>query len=121
MATPNNLPTPANQDPSTSYFNNFFAPLFDVSQGVDDAIVSYFEKITASKDSARQLAGSLIYTAKAQNLDPMTVLQQFVTMPTEQLSAYLAMFLNLNRVGTSYLGISSKPVTNKYISRCILP
>jgi hypothetical protein len=38
-----------------------------------------------------------------------------------ELGAYLTMFLNLNRVGTSLLGISNSPQTNKYISRAILP
>lgn len=38
-----------------------------------------------------------------------------------ELDAYLTMFLNLNRVGTSLLGISNQPQTNKYIQRAILP
>jgi len=37
-----------------------------------------------------------------------------------ELDAYLTMFLNLNRVGTSLLGISNQPQTNKYIQRAIL-
>lgn len=120
MAQLNNLDK-ITQDATASYFNNFFKPLFDVSQGVDDTIVSYFEKITANKISARAMAGALIYTAKAQNLDPMVVLQQFSTMPAGQLNDYTTMFLNLNRIGTSLLGISNAPLTNKYVSRMILP
>jgi len=38
-----------------------------------------------------------------------------------ELDAYLTMFLNLNRSGTSLLGISNSPQTNKYIQRAILP
>lgn len=37
------------------------------------------------------------------------------------LNAYLTMFLNINRVGTSLLGISNVPPVSKYISRAILP
>ena len=38
-----------------------------------------------------------------------------------ELSAYLTMLLNFDRVNTSLLGISNQPQTNKYIKRAILP
>jgi hypothetical protein len=46
-----------------------------------------------------------------------------VTYVTEdnELNAYLTMFLNLNRINTSLLGIGNTPQTNKYIQRAILP
>jgi hypothetical protein len=109
------------RDTTTEFFNNFFAPQFLVSQDVDDSIVAYFEKIALTKEAARSLAGSVIYTAKAQNLDPMEILHKFSSLPNSQLNAYLTMFLNLNRVSTSMLGISNAPMTNKYVSRTILP
>lgn len=37
-----------------------------------------------------------------------------------ELDAYLTMFLNLNRVGTSLLGLSNSPQTSSYIQRAIL-
>lgn len=37
-----------------------------------------------------------------------------------ELDAYLTMLLNLNRAGTSLLGISNSPRTNKYVERTIL-
>ena len=37
-----------------------------------------------------------------------------------ELDAYLTMLLNLNRVGTSLLGLSNSPRTSKYIERTIL-
>lgn len=37
-----------------------------------------------------------------------------------ELNAYLTMFLNLNRSGTSLLGLSNSPQTSKYITRTIL-
>jgi hypothetical protein len=111
----------AAQDPTTSYFNNFYVSPFSVSQGVDDAFISFFEKITANKDTARALAGSVIYTAKAQGLDPMSVMQQFSSLPLGQLNAYLVLFLNTNRISTSFLGISNLPKINFYVKRTILP
>lgn len=37
-----------------------------------------------------------------------------------ELDAYLTVFLNLNRVSTSLLGLSNSPATNQYIKRTIL-
>jgi hypothetical protein len=37
-----------------------------------------------------------------------------------ELDAYLTMLLNLNRVGTSLLGLTNSPRTSKYIQRTIL-
>jgi hypothetical protein len=37
-----------------------------------------------------------------------------------EINAYLTMFLNLNRSGTSLLGLSNSPLTSKYILRTIL-
>jgi len=47
----------------------------------------------------------------------------YVTYTTEEneLNAYLTMFLNLNRINTSLLGIGNTPQTSKYITRAILP
>lgn len=109
------------KDTTTTYFNNFFGPTFNVSQGVDDAVTSYFEKISNNKETAKAMAGALIYTAKAQNLDPMAVLREFSALPKGQLNNYLTMFLNLNRVGTSFLALSNATTTNKYVERTIKP
>ena len=119
MAQINNLPD-IQRDITTAYFNNFFNPAYVISQDINDTILGYFEKVASSKASARALAGALIHTANAQNVDPMVILQKFMSLPNSQLSVYLAMFLNLNRVGTSMLGVSNLPITNKYVARTIL-
>jgi hypothetical protein len=119
MAFANNLDSTFQTD--SSYFNNFYGPQFDVPQGVNEAIVGFFEQVAANKDCATKLAGAVIYTAMVQKIDPMSILQQLSTLPSGQLNNYLTLFLNLNRVGTSYLGLSNAPITNQYISRSILP
>lgn len=111
----------AQQDLTTSWFNNFYISPFSISQGQDDAFVSFFEKITANKETARSLAGCVLYTAKAQGLDPMAVMQQFLSLPPGQLNAYLVLYLNTNRISTSFLGLSNATKINKYVQRCILP
>jgi hypothetical protein len=57
----------------------------------------------------------------AQRVSPMEILDRFKDMSQEEITGFAAMFLNLNRVGTSYLGISNRPKTNKYVQRSILP
>lgn len=115
----NNL-TSVNQDATASYFNNFYKPNFTVSQNVDEAIIGFFERVAANKTAAKAMAGSVIYTAMAQHLDPMDTMQQFAALPPLQLNNYLAMFLNLNRAGTSLLGISNAPKPSVYITRSII-
>lgn len=109
-----------NTDPR-KYFNNFYEQGRNISPNVDAAILSYFEEQTGNKLAAKALASAVIYTSKSQGLEPMETLREFTRMPQGELNSYLTMFLNLQRVGTSYLGISNQPVTNKYVNRAILP
>jgi hypothetical protein len=50
----------------------------------------------------------------------MSIVQQFQALPPGELNLYLAMFLNLNRVGTSLVGVNNQSKQNKYITRAIL-
>ena len=120
MKATNNLQS-IPQDKTQTYFNNYYDPKFDISTDVDNTVVSFFERQTNNKQSAKALAGALMLTAKAQNMDPMEVLQGFMKLDKGQLDAYLAMYLNLNRVGTSYLGVTNSPSTSSYVKRMILP
>jgi hypothetical protein len=120
---PTNL-TPVNLnalDPrdSSKYFNNFFEIPVEVSSNVDAAIIAYFEQISDNKESARALASAVIYTSVKQGLNPMETLKEFQQLPEGELDAYTAMFLNFERKGTSYLGISNQPEINKYVQRSI--
>lgn len=103
------------------YFNNFTQIPVQVSSNVDSAIVGFFETVTSDKQSARTLASAVIYTSVKQGLNPMETLQEFQKIPAGDLDAYTAMFLNFDRVGTSFLGIKNAPTINKYVERSILP
>jgi len=106
---------------ATQYFNNYFVTPTTVSSNQDAAVTAYFEQVTGgNKQSAAVLASTVIYTALAQGLDPISILQQFQALKPGELNLYLAMFLNLNRIGTSLVGVNNNPVQNKYISRAIL-
>ena len=122
--TPANLGSPAlgYDNPNTQqFFNNFFTPAYDISPNANDAIVTFFETVTDNKESAQALAASVIYTSLTQKTNPMSMLQQFSKLSRGELDVYMAMFLNLNRVGSSLLGVSNAPITNKYVERTFLP
>jgi hypothetical protein len=111
----------AASDTTQQYFNNIFLRPATVTNNQDAAIIGFFEKQTnGNKLAAQVLASAVIYTALAQNTDPMDIISQLANLPNGQLNSYLTMFLNLNRVGTSYLGINNQPITNKYIKRAIM-
>jgi hypothetical protein len=107
--------------PLSDYFNNYFTSTLDVAGNVNDSLIAFFEQIADNRESAIALASAVIYTSQAQGTDPMEILTEFANMEKNKLNAYLCMFLNLNRVGTSYLGINNQPVQNKYVQRTILP
>lgn len=107
------------QTDARKYFNNFYSIQYSIGPA-DDAIVGFFEQYTQNKKSAKNLAAVVIYTAQAQNLDPMKVLSEFQQLPKGQLNTYLAAFLNTNRAPTSVIGIKSTNNTNPLIQRSIL-
>jgi hypothetical protein len=111
----NNLPVD-----TRTYFNNFYQPAATVSQDVDAAILGYFEQVTGTKESARALAAAVISTSISRGTDPMVTLDSFKSLPKGELNNYLTVFLNFNRVGTSYLGINNPRAPNKYVARSIL-
>ena len=114
------LVTNDNTTPNT-YFNNYFLPAVNVSPNVDTAIISYFEEVSHNRESAKALASAVIFTSREQGVDPMVTLREFTKLPAGELNSYLVMFLNMQRKGTSYLGITNQPSVNKYVNRSIIP
>jgi hypothetical protein len=122
---PSNLQSPSfetNRNVSVKkFFNNFFTKNYNISPNANDAIVGYFQTVTDNTESAQALAASVIYTSLSQEIEPMQILDSFKSLPKGELDIYLATFLNLNRVGSSLLGIQNAPVANKYVNRNIVP
>lgn len=117
-----NLPPASAINNTTEFFNTFFTqPNPGVSENVNDAIIGYFQSVTGDKDNGITLAASVLYTAQSQGINPMELIDEFRRLSPGELNAYLTMFLNINRVGTSLLGLSNQPQTSKYITRAILP
>jgi len=104
----------------TKFFNNYFDKPVVISTAKDDAIIAYFETVTGNTKSATVLASAVIYTSSALNIDAMAVLDEFKKLDKGVLNTYLCQLLNLNRVGTSLLGVKTKTPKNKYVSRTII-
>jgi hypothetical protein len=119
QSQPANLGT-SGANPTTNYFNNYFIPKIEISQNINDAILSFFEQQTNSRESAKLLVQAVIDTASAQREDPMTVLTTFQKMSAGELNAVLALYLNTARVNTSFLGVKNQPVVNEYVQRTII-
>jgi hypothetical protein len=121
MTSTNNLINSNGSRDTQNYFNNISLAPVSVGQNIDDAVIGYFQQVAENKEAARALASAVILTSASRGIDPMETLQEFMKMGKSQLNSYLTMFLNFNRVGTSYLGISNQPTAGKYVSRMILP
>ena len=122
--SPSNISAPklgVSQPNTEEFFNNFFTKQYNISPDANDAVVAFFELVTDNKESAQALSAAVIYTCLTQEINPMSILQQFSGLSQGELDAYLAMFLNLNRIPSSLLGVSNTPVTNKYVQRAFLP
>lgn len=104
----------------TKFFNNYFNKPVTISTAKDDAIVAYFEGLTGEQHSAIVLASAVIYTSSALGVDSMVVLDEFKKLDRGVLNTYLCQLLNLNRIGTSLLGVKLKSPRNKYVSRTII-
>jgi hypothetical protein len=102
------------------YFNNLALPPINVSQDIDDAVQAFFQRITGNKSSAQVLASAVIFTAAGQGLNPMATIAEFQRVPPGELNDYLVVFLNLNRFGTSILGINNQPFINQFVKRTLL-
>jgi len=103
------------------FFNNIYKPNFSLSQNINDAVVAHFMKMTDNEESAKLIASAVIFTSLAQGVNPIETIDRFSTMNQEDFKRYVSMFLNLNRVNTSYLGLSGTARISKYVTRCILP
>jgi hypothetical protein len=108
------------QADARKYFNNFYSGFFNVSGNTNDAIVSFFQEYAQNATAAQNLAAAVIYTAEAQNVDPLVILSDFQKLPKGQLNSYLVAFLNISRAPTSVLGLKDSTKTSPFITRTIL-
>lgn len=112
----------ANFSPGTEqYLNNFYKPGYTVSGNQNDFVTAFFESTTGNKEAAAILSSSVIYTAVAQGVDPVVIVEQMRQMSTEDREKFVSMFLNFNRVGSSQLGYRGPIKYRANIQRLIAP
>jgi hypothetical protein len=92
-----------------------------LSQGIDPmSIIDELRRL--SQQNRMNAPSQTSYTNRAdQNTDEYAKPGPSSRGNFNEIDAYLTVFLNLNRVGSSLLGISNQPQTNKYVQRAILP
>jgi hypothetical protein len=92
-----------------------------LSQGIDPvSIIDELRRLSQKNRAAAPAETS--YTSRvSQATDPYANPGPPSRKNFNEIDAYLTVFLNLNRVGSSLLGISNQPQTNKYVQRAILP
>jgi hypothetical protein len=114
-----NLPTDSTEV-TQQFFEQYFGKNIAISENELSAIVGYFETRTPNKQAAQALSLAVISGAVEQDLKPMEILDQFKKLQQQQLDTYLAYFLNLTRYPTSLVGLTTVPLSNKYVARSIL-
>lgn len=121
MPNPTNLPVQQNN--TSTYFDNLNSPgtQATVSDGEYDAVLSFFQGRASSVEAAASLASAFLQACVVQDANPLTQLDLFRTMSTQNIDVYLAMFFNNTRYGTSLLGVNANQTVNQYIARTILP
>jgi len=118
----NNLTsTSGNNNTGDNFLNNFYKPTYTISSNTDSAIIAFFENQTSELESAKVLASSVVYTALAQGVDPLTIIDQMRNMNIDERNRFTSTFLNFNRVGTSQLGVHLPSRNNRFLQRMISP
>lgn len=110
-----------NNSKYSDYLNNFYKPTYTITSNQDDAVIAFFEQVTENSESAKILASSVIYTAIAQGIDPLVIVDQMRNMNEDDRNQFTSTFLNFNRVGTSQLGVRLPNKYNKFVQRMIVP
>ncbi len=85
-------------------FNSYYTAPLDVPVSTFDSIKGYFERKGFDKLSSDAIAIAIIRQAKADQVNPMTLLDSLQGLDSVQLSNVVSEILNYNRFKTSYLG-----------------
>lgn len=94
-----------NSDSSTlESFNNYYNTPVEVPVSTFDGIKGYFETRGFDRISADAVAIAIIKQAKADNVNPMSVLDTLQGLNYSELSNVVSEILNYNRFKSSFLG-----------------
>jgi len=109
-----------NKDQTVRIYDEFYRFETNVPAAEYDLVYSYFKKEMQSPIAAGNFAVSLFQVAERNNVDPLTLLQEFQGLNGVNLSASLAYYLNQVRSRATLLGVSSAIVPNFYAARNVI-
>jgi hypothetical protein len=116
-----NIPSTTQPTDTKVFFNGYFSQPMQVSDAVWGQVYGYFYTLTNSSDAAGALAQSVIALTYNNNLEPLTVLQQFQAAPNStNIKELLISFFNSAKGSTSKLGYKRNNATAPLVSRNII-
>jgi len=116
-----NAPTVTDSSSPKSFFNGYFTQPVQISDAVWEQVYNYFLTLTNDPTAANTLAQSVIALTHNNNLNPLTVLNQFQTSPNNSnIKNLLISFFNNVKGSTSKLGYKNNITTSANIARNII-
>jgi hypothetical protein len=116
-----NIVNTTDSSSSKSFFNGYFTQPIQISDAVWDQVYNYFLGLTKDPAAANTLAQSVIALTHDNNLNPLTVLQQFQSSPNNSnIKNLLISFFNNVKGSTSKLGYKNNVTTSVNIARNII-
>jgi len=104
-------------DPTVQIFDRFYGYQQQVPVDQYDAVLSYFQSVFGSDQSAGSFTVSLFRISHESNVPVMTLLQQFQGKSAPQITFTLAYYLNTIRSRTTLLGVNAPTQPNYYVAR----
>ena len=116
-----NLPTPTSSSSSQLFFNGYFSQPIQTNPAVWEQVYGYFLTLTKDSDAANALAQSIIALTYNNNLNPLSVIQQFQSSPnSNNVKQLLISFFNSAKGATSKLGYKKNNSVPSNIARNII-
>jgi len=106
---------------SQVYFDGYYDIEMKVDPSVHDAVYSYFLREMGNGASAEAMTHSLMTIAYQNNVQPLDLVDQFISQDGVSVSALMAALINKTRGDTSLIGLKEPKPTNPKIARNILP
>jgi hypothetical protein len=120
MTTLSNIPI-ANQTNSTlSAFNDYNAPIYEISPAVMAAVKGFFTNKDFGEVAAETIATIIIVQCKKDGYNPMKILDSLRNLNGIELSGLVSEILNYNRFKSSSLGYAQTIVPNNEVYRNII-
>jgi hypothetical protein len=107
-------------DQTVQIFDRFYGFQQQVPVDQYDAVLSYFQSVFKSKESAATFTVSLFRIALVTDTPVMTLLQQMQGQSAPEITLTMAYYLNGIRSSSTLLGVNVPTQPNFYVARNIV-